>query len=116
MDGQSSPERFDDAFSIVKNQTLSADDELTVGSGEESDSEDSSEYESDDLAATSLFAGQNGRVWFATCPPPSRTRARNLIHTNEDQLVLQNPSKIKLVLLLTLLMKICCHVVVKHTN
>ena len=40
--------------------------------------------------------------------PPSRTRARNLRHTNKDQLVLQKPSKIKLILLLTSLMKICC--------
>ena len=37
MDGQSSPESCDDASSIVRNQTTSADDELTVGSGEESD-------------------------------------------------------------------------------
>ena len=107
VDGQSSLEIFDDASSIVKNQTTSADDKLTVGSGEESDSEDSSEHDSDDLTARSLLAGKNGRVWFATCPPQSRTRARNLRHTNEDQLVLQNPSKIKLILLLTLLMKIC---------
>ena len=107
MDGQSSLQRFDDASSVVKNQTTSADDELTVGSGEESDSEDSSEHDSDDLTGRSLFAGKNGRVWFATCPPQSRTRARNLRHTNEDQLVLQYPSKIKLILLLTLLMKIC---------
>ena len=42
-----------------------------------------------------------------TCPPPTTTRARNLRYTNEDQLVLQNPSKIKLILLLTLLMNIC---------
>ena len=116
MDGQSSPERCEDASSIVRNQTTSADDELTVGSGEESDSEDFSEHDSNDLTARSLFTGQNGRVRFATCPPPSRTRARNLRHTNKDQLVLQKPSKIKLILLLTLLMKICCHVVVKHTN
>ena len=107
MDGQSSPERCDDASSIVRNHTTSADDELTVGSGEKSDSEDSSEHDSDDLAARSLFAGKNGRVWFATCLPPSRTYARNLRHPNEDQLVLQKPSKIKLILLLTLLMKIC---------
>ena len=107
VDGQSSPERFDDASSIVKNQTTSADDELTVSSGEESDSKDSSEHDSNDLMARSLFAGKNGRVWFATCLPPSRTCARNLRHTNEDQLVLQKPSKIKLMLLLALLMKIC---------
>ena len=107
MDGQSSPERCDDVSSIVRNQTTSADDELTVSSGKESDSEDSSEHDSDDLTARSSFAGKNGRVWFTTCPPPSRTRAHNLRHTNEDQLVLQKPSKIRLVLLLTLLMNIC---------
>ena len=107
MDGQSSPERCDDASSIVRNQTTSADDELTVSSGEESDSEDSSEHDSNDLTARSLLAGINGRVWFSTCLPPSRTRARNLRHPNEDQLELQKPSKIKLILLLTLLMKIC---------
>ena len=45
VDGQSSPERCDDASSIVRNQTTSADDELTVGSGKESDSEDSSEHD-----------------------------------------------------------------------
>ena len=89
VDGQSSTERCDDASSVVRNQTTSADDELTVGSGEESDSEDSSEHDSDDLTARSLFAGKNDRVWFATCPPPSRTRPRNFRHTNEDQLVLQ---------------------------
>ena len=70
MDGQSSPERCDDASSIVRNQTTSADDELTVSSGEESDSEHSSEHDSNDLTARSLFAGKNGRVRFATCLPP----------------------------------------------
>ena len=115
MDGQSSPERCNDASSIVRNQTTSAYDELTVGSGEESDSEDSSEHDSDDLTARSLFAGKNGLVWFTTCPPPSRTRARSLGHTNEDQLVLQKPSKIKLILLLTLLTNML-EQVVKHTN
>ena len=69
VDGQSSTERCDDASSVVRNQTTSADDELTVGSGEESNSEDSSEHDSDDLTARSLFAGKNDRVWFATCPP-----------------------------------------------
>ena len=58
MDGQSSSERCDDASSIVRNQT-SADDELTIGSGKESDSEDSSEPDSDDLTTRSLFAGKN---------------------------------------------------------
>ena len=89
MDGQSSPERCDDASSVVRNQTTSAGDELTVGSGEESDSEDSSEHDRDDLTARSLFAGKNDRVWFDTYTPPSRTRPRNRRHTNEDQLVLQ---------------------------
>ena len=56
VDGQSSPERCDDASSIVRNQTTSADDELTVGSEEESDSEDFSEHDSNDLTARSLFA------------------------------------------------------------
>ena len=78
VDGQSLPERWDDASSIDRNQTTSADDELTVGSGEESDSEDSSEHDSDDLTARSSFAGKNGRVRFTTCPPPSKTSARNL--------------------------------------
>ena len=105
VDGQSSPKRCDDASS--RNQTTSADDELTVSSGEESDSEDSSEYNSHDLKAKSSFAGKNGRVWFTTCSPPLRTHACNLRHTNKDQLGLQKPSKIKLILLLTLLMKIC---------
>ena len=49
VDGQSSPERCDDASSVVRNQTTSTDDELTVGSGKETDSEDSSEHDSDDL-------------------------------------------------------------------
>ena len=106
VDGQLSPERCDDA-SIVRNQTTSTDDEVTVGSGEEGDSEDSSEHDSDDLTARSSFVGKNGRVRFTTCPLPSRTHACNLRHTNEDQLGLQKPSKIKLILLLTLLMKIC---------
>ena len=44
MDGQSSPERCDDASSIVRNQTTSTDDEVSVGSVEEDDSEDSSEH------------------------------------------------------------------------
>ena len=107
VDGQLSSERCDDASSIVKNQTTSTDDEVTVSSGEEDDSENSSEHDSDDFTARSSFAGKNGRVWFTTCPPPSRTQACNLRHTNEDQLVLQKPSKIKSILLLTLLMKIC---------
>ena len=58
MDGQSSPERCDDASSIVRNQTTSADNELTVGSEEESDSEDFFEHDSNDLTARSLFAGK----------------------------------------------------------
>ena len=45
VEGQSSPERYDDASSIVRNQTTSADDELTVRSGKDSDSEDSSEHD-----------------------------------------------------------------------
>ena len=68
MDGQSSPERCDNASSIVRNQTTSADDELTVGSGEESDSKDSSEHDSDDLTARSSFAGKNGRVCLPRVP------------------------------------------------
>ena len=84
MDGQSSPERCDDASSIVINQTTSADDELTVGSEEESDSEDSSEHDSDDLTARSLFTGKKWPLVFTTCLLPSRTRARSLRHTNED--------------------------------
>ena len=107
VDGQSSPEKCDDASSIVRNQTTDADNELTVGSGEESDSKDSSEHDNDDLTARSSFAGKNGHVWFTMCPPPSRTSAHNLRHTNEDQLVLQKPSKIKSIFLLTLLIKIC---------
>ena len=107
VDGQSSPEKCDDASSIVRNQTTNADNKLTVGSGEESDSEDSSEHDNDDHTARSSFAGKNGRVWFTTCPPPSKTRARDRRHTNEDQLVLQKPSKIKSIFLLTLLIKIC---------
>ena len=59
MDGQSSPERCDDASSIVRNQTTSADDEVTVGSGKESDRDDSSEHDNDHLTARSLFAGKN---------------------------------------------------------
>ena len=74
MNGQSSPERCDGVSSIVRNQTTSADDELSVGSGEKSDSEDSSEHDSDDLTARSSFAGKNGRLWFTMCPPSSRTR------------------------------------------
>ena len=70
MDSQSSPERYDDASFIVRNQTTSADNELTVSSGEESESEDSSEHDGDDLTVRSSFARKNGRVWFTTCPPP----------------------------------------------
>ena len=83
VDGQSSPERFDDASSIVKNQTPSEDHELTVDSEEESDSEDFSIHDSNDLAARSLFAGQNGRVWFTTCPP----------HQEQVQVILDTPTK-----------------------
>ena len=101
MNGQSSPERCDDAFSIVRNQTISADDELTVRSGEERDSKDSCEHDSDHLTARSSFAGKKWPCVFTTCPSPSRTRACSLRHTNKGQLVLQNPSKIKLILLLT---------------
>ena len=61
VDGQSSPQRHDDA-SIVSIQTISADDEFTVSSGEKSDSEDSSEHDSDDLAARSSFTGKNDRM------------------------------------------------------
>ena len=106
-DGQSSPEKCDDVSSIVRNQTTNADNELTVSSGEESNSENSSEHDNDDHTARSSFAEKNDRVWFTACPPPSRTRARNLTHTNEDQLVLQKPYKIKSIFLLTLFTKIC---------
>ena len=106
VDGQSSPENVMTLLLSLETRPQ-VQTKLTVGSGEESDSEDSSEHDSDDLTARSSFVGNNGRVWFTTCPPPSRTRAHNLGHTNEDQLVLQKPSKIKLILLLTLLMKIC---------
>ena len=53
--GQSLPEGCDDASSFVSNQTTSVDDELTVSSGKESDSEDSSEHDSNNLTARSLF-------------------------------------------------------------
>ena len=72
----------------VRNQTTSAGNELTVSNGEESDSEETSGHDSDDLTARSLFAGKNGHVWLAMCLPPSKTRARNFRHPNEDQLVL----------------------------
>ena len=62
VDGQSSPERCDDVSFIARNQTTSAVDELTVGSGEESDGKDSPEHDSDNLKARSLFAGKNGPV------------------------------------------------------
>ena len=106
VDGQSSSERCDDASSIVRNQATSADDKLTVGVGKKV-------IAKTPLSMTVMILRPEAclqkkiRVWFAIGPPPSRTRARNLRHTNEDQLVLQKPSKIKLILLLTLLMKIC---------
>ena len=83
VDGQSSPEKCDDASFIVRNQTTSADDELTVGSGKENDSEDSSKHDSDDLTARSSFAGKNGRVWFTTCPP----------HQEHVHITLDTPTK-----------------------
>ena len=58
MEGQSSTDRYDDASSIVRNQITHADNELAVHSGEDSDSEDSSEHDSDDLTARSMFAGK----------------------------------------------------------
>ena len=79
MDGQSSPERCDDASSIVRNQTTCADDKLSVGSGEESDSEDSSEHDSDDITARSSFAGKNGRVWFPPLDDMNRQKFMNEI-------------------------------------
>ena len=73
MDGQSSLERCDDASSIVRNHTTSADDKLTVGSGEESDSKDSSEHDSDDLTVRSLFAGKNPCVVYHVSPTIKNT-------------------------------------------
>ena len=81
--GQSSPERCDDASFIVKNQSKSADDQLTVGSGKESDSGDSSEHDSDDFTARTSFAGKNGRVQFTTCPH----------HQEHVQVILDTPTK-----------------------
>ena len=83
MDGQSSPERCDDASSIVRNHTTSADDELTVGSGEKSDSEDYSEHDSDDLAARSLFAGK-----MAVCGLPRVSHHQEHMHV-----ILGTPTK-----------------------
>ena len=93
VDGQSSLERYDNASSIVSNEITIADNELTVSSCKESDSEDSSKHDSDDLTARSSFTGKNGRMWFTTCPTPSRTCACNLGHTNECQLGLQKHTK-----------------------
>ena len=83
MDGQSSPERCDNASSIVRNQTTSAVDELTVGSEEESDSKDSSEHDNDDLTARSSFAGKNGRVCLPRVPH----------HQEHVHVVLDTPTK-----------------------
>ena len=83
MEGQSSPERCDDASSIVRNQTTSADDELTVRSGKDSDSEDSSEHDNDDLTARSTFAGK-----MAVCGLP-----RVPHHQEHMHVILDTPTK-----------------------
>ena len=83
VDGQSSPERFDDASFIGKNQTTSADDKLTLGSGEESDSEDSSEHDSNDLTARSLFAEK-----MAVCGLPRVPHHQEHVHV-----ILDTPTK-----------------------
>ena len=94
MDGQSSPERCDDASSTVKNQITSADDELTVGSGEKSDSEDFSKHDSDDLAARISFAGKNcgqnlaARISFAACGLPRVPHHQEHVHV-----ILDTPTK-----------------------
>ena len=77
------PKRYDDASFGVSNQTTSADNQLTVSSGEECDSENFSEHDSDDLTARSLFIGKNDGAWFTTCPSSSRIRACNPRHTEE---------------------------------
>ena len=83
VDGQSSPERCYDASSVVRNQTTSADDELTVGSGEESDSEDSSEHDSDDLRARSSFAEKMTLCGLLRDPH----------HQEHDHVILDTPTK-----------------------
>ena len=53
VNGQSWPEKYDDASSTVKNQTKSAENKLPVSSGEKSVSEDCSEYDRADFMAGS---------------------------------------------------------------
>ena len=59
----------------------SAEDEMSDGSEEESDSDDSTEISY--TVTQSTFRGRNGQVWASTCPPPSRTRACNIRHTRK---------------------------------
>ena len=66
-----------------KNQTTSADDKLTLGSGEESDSEDSSEDDSNDLTARSLFAEK-----MAVCGLPRVPHHQEHVHV-----ILDTPTK-----------------------
>ena len=59
----------------------SAKDEMSDGSEEESDSDDSTEGSY--TVTQSTFRGRNGQVWASTCPPTSRTRACNIRHIRE---------------------------------
>ena len=72
---------------------ISAEDEMSDNSEEESDCDDSTE--SSDFVTQSIFRGRNGQVWASTCTPPSRTRARNNRHTRERPVGKAKESKIK---------------------
>ena len=59
----------------------SAEDEMSEGSEEESNSDDFTEGSY--TVTQSTFRERNGQVWASTCPPTSRTRACNIRHTRE---------------------------------
>ena len=59
----------------------SAEDEMSDGSKEESDSDDSKDGSY--IVTQSTFRGRNGQIWASKCSPPSRTHACNIRHTRK---------------------------------
>ena len=54
---------------------------MSDGSEEKSDRDDSTEGSY--TVTKNTFRERNGQVWASSCPPTSRTRARNIRHTRE---------------------------------
>ena len=92
----------------------SGEDKMNDTSKEESDSDDSTE--SSDTLTESTFRGRNDRVWGATCPTPSRTRACNIRHTREGPVGNAKDIENEVDAFTCFIDEIMLKQVVKHTN